>query len=367
MDIGDRKSEGVLLEAAEVIGTCEQAKHGQLIQLLAQAERIVEMPRAGMKAWIGAHLDVTSSKAHSLANAARRIGAMPELAEPLSSGRVGADTVRVLARTAQAVEGTSRNVVTALTETLQIATGDGVAAANKHVRILEHTVDPGGPEEILARQRAKSYARVSEQDGGMCRFDLLLDPERGTTLRVAMDVLAATWIREQQYDKADPLPHDVRTTEQINAHALVRLAEVFLVASHERRSARFTPQAHYYAPLNPTDGNIFAETVYGTLVPRSVLAPPGDPAAHVIHLDGEHPVALDGKKIDTRPTARLAGPEQRAALAFRDRHCTYPGCTRPPTWSLHAHHRVPYSKGGPTTLKNLALLCSEHHGLVHHP
>jgi predicted restriction endonuclease len=80
--------------------------------------------------------------------------------------------------------------------------------------------------------------------------------------------------------------------------------------------------------------------------------------------DGE-PVALDGVKIDTAPAARLASRAQRTALAYRDRRCTHPGCSRPTTWSLNAHHVVPFSNGGPTVMKNLTLLCSEHHTLAH--
>jgi len=366
MDGGVRENAGVLLEVAEVVGRCGQARDGQLVQLLAQADR-VGVPRAGLQAWVSTHLDVTRGKARAMAEAARTVGAVPELAAPLSSGEVGADTIRALTRTAQAVDGTGRETITAMAETLTIASRDGVAAANRHVRILEHTVGPGSPEEVLARQRVKSYARVSEVEGGMCRVDVLLDPVRGTTLRAAIDVLTAAWIRERQYDKADPLPVDVRSTGQINAHALVRLAEVFLTATPEQRGARLTPPTLYYLPLDPAHGDRFAESVYGTLVPRTVVAPPGHPAAHIIHVEGDHPVLLDGARIDTTPTARLATPAQRTALAFRDRHCRYPGCTRPPTWSLHAHHLVPYGKGGPTTLRNLALLCPEHHSLTHHP
>lgn len=53
-----------------------------------------------------------------------------------------------------------------------------------------------------------------------------------------------------------------------------------------------------------------------------------------------------------------------AALGIRDEHCRFPGCDRPITW-CEAHHVRPWSKGGPTNLRNLCLLCSRHHHLVH--
>jgi hypothetical protein len=146
----------------------------------------------------------------------------------------------------------------------------------------------------------------------------------------------------------------------------VRLAEVFLSAGPQQREAGFTPPALYHAPLHPGEGEL-AESVYGDLVPLSTIASMGDPAAHLIeHLDGQ-PMLLDGKPIDADPGARLANAAQRTALGFRDRTCSEKGCDRPPTWSLHAHHLVPYSQGGATTVKNMVFYCTQHHILTHHP
>ena len=363
--VEDREGAEVVLEAAQLVGQCEQARHGQLIQLLGQAER-VRAHRAGLKAWVATHLDVSDGKARGIAQAARRIGALPELAEPLSSGRVGADTVRALSRTVKAVEGSGQDQAVALTATLETARQDGVGAANRQVRVLEHTIDPSGSEELLAKQRAKSFARVVELEDGMCRFDVLLDPIRATTVRATLDQTAADWIRQRQYDHTDPIPADVRSTEQIYAQVVTRLAEVFLTATPEQRNAQFTSPVLYTAPLDADEGEL-ATTVYGSLVPRTAITQPTDPNAYLLHTKDGQPVLLDGEKIDREPTARLASPAQRTALAHRDRHCTYPGCTRPPTWSLHAHHKIPYRQGGPTAVKNMSLLCSEHHTLTHHP
>ena len=361
--VEDREGAGVVLEAAQVVGRCEQARHGQLIQLLGQAERI-KGHRAGVKAWVATHLDVSDGKARGIAQAARRIGALPELAGPLSSGGVGADTVRVLSRTVKAVVGSGQDRAAVLAATLETARHDGVGAANRRVRVLEHTIDPGSSEELLAKQRAKSFARVIELDDGMCRLDILLDPIRATTVRAALDQTAADWIRQRQFDRVDPIPADVRSTEQIYAQAMVRFAEVFLNATPEQRGAQFTTPALYTTPL---DSDELAVSVYGTLVPRSAITQPADPNAHLLHTRNGQPVLLDGEEIDHEPAARLASPAQRTALAYRDRHCTYPGCMRPPTWSLHAHHKIPFGKGGVTTVKNMSLLCSEHHTLTHHP
>lgn len=54
----------------------------------------------------------------------------------------------------------------------------------------------------------------------------------------------------------------------------------------------------------------------------------------------------------------------RKALIIRDGGCIFPHCDRPPGWT-EAHHIQHWSKGGETSIQNLALLCSRHHHQIH--
>jgi hypothetical protein len=72
-----------------------------------------------------------------------------------------------------------------------------------------------------------------------------------------------------------------------------------------------------------------------------------------------------GEPLDLGRTHRLVSPALWAALVIRDRHCTFPTCTRPPLMT-HAHHIRHWADGGETTLDNLALLCGQHHRVIHH-
>jgi hypothetical protein len=362
----DRDAAAALLDGAELVGRSEQARHGELIQLLAQADR-VKAAKGGIAAWVATHLDATPGRAGSIAQAARRIGHLPELSEALSSGRVGAETVRALSRTARAIAHSTHDKPAVLATTLSIAHREGVSAANRHVRILEETLDPGRAEKLLARQRSRSFARIVEVESGMVRLEALLDQARATRVRSAIDRFTGNVLHTRQFDHTELVPQDVQSVEQIQAEAVTRFAEMYLTASHAERAAPFTATVLYHAPLNPAADAGLAEDAYGSMVPRTEIAAPDDPATHLIeHEDGE-PVLLDGQPINTDPTARLATPAQRMALAFRDRTCTQKGCNRPATWALHAHHLLPHSRGGPTTVENLRLLCSEHHTLTHHP
>jgi hypothetical protein len=52
------------------------------------------------------------------------------------------------------------------------------------------------------------------------------------------------------------------------------------------------------------------------------------------------------------------------ALRVRDKGCRFPGCDRQVNWS-NPHHLIYWSRGGPSKLSNLVLLCYFHHRLVH--
>ena len=369
----------LLAGLAKAIDAVERTGHGLLLRVLARVDEVRAVP-AGVGTWLTAELGYRPGRGRALAQDARRIGALPALTERLTSGCLDRDTTRVLSRTHHAVTGTAQDPEQAVAEALKVVERDGIQQAEKHVRELEHTVDPGRAEDLRSRQRARSFARVSEQSEGMCRFDVLLDAERATMVRTALDVQVSAFLRARQFDGAEKVADDVVTTEQLTAEAFTRLAEVFLNSTESQRTERYSPTVVYYAPAPRPESGLapgplqeftsaphLVETAYGALIPAPAALRDRDLAAVNLALDPTgQPIALDGCPLDLDPRARLASPAQRLALAFRDRYCTYPGCSRPATWSLHAHHAIPHSEGGPTTLPNMVLLCPQHHVLTHH-
>ena len=63
------------------------------------------------------------------------------------------------------------------------------------------------------------------------------------------------------------------------------------------------------------------------------------------------PVVLGarGEVLDVGRTSRLVTPALWRALVAPDRHCAFPGCTRPPVM-CHAHHIEHWADGGTTSL-----------------
>ena len=56
----------------------------------------------------------------------------------------------------------------------------------------------------------------------------------------------------------------------------------------------------------------------------------------------------------------------RIAMALRDGGCTAEDCDVPASM-CHAHHDIPFSTGGSTSVANGRLLCGHHHRRIHDP
>jgi hypothetical protein len=80
------------------------------------------------------------------------------------------------------------------------------------------------------------------------------------------------------------------------------------------------------------------------------------------------PVVLgrDGEILDVGRDSRLFKGPIRRAMNLRDKQCTEIGCTIPAAW-CEAHHKIPWSSGGKTRLKDGTLLCPFHHHRAHDP
>lgn len=82
---------------------------------------------------------------------------------------------------------------------------------------------------------------------------------------------------------------------------------------------------------------------------------------------GMIPAVLDGASVplDLGRKQRLHSPHQRLALSLTHDTCAVTGCERPFAWCEIHHHRIPWSRGGPTDLDNGLPLCGYHHRRAH--
>lgn len=225
--------------------------------------------------------------------------------------------------------------------------------AAHHGRFLSITDDGMGGVWIKGR--------AGVEDGELLRATLLslaapqpTDPSRGSGCdRATCEVLGCT------HDGSDPRDHGTR------------LLDALVEACRRLQTAQVLPTAHAAAPRLTVTIPLADLTDGLTAAGHEVTTETG--LAMPVHLlrrlacDAEVIPAVLGSSsevLDVGRSERLVTPPIWRALVARDRHCTFPGCRRPPVMCI-AHHVRHWAEGGSTSLSNLALLCHGHHRVIH--
>ena len=155
-----------------------------------------------------------------------------------------------------------------------------------------------------------------------------------------------------------PIKDDRRTFGQRCADALV---ECCRQGSGKRDSSGPRPQLIIRATLDTlagVSGAAAGELEGGGTVPAETVQRHACDSA-LVRLTSHN--ELDQ---ELNQASRTLPSSTRRALEARDRHCVWPGCGRPLSW-CDGHHLVWWTRGGETSLPNLALLCRPHHRMVH--
>ncbi|MBD7956704.1 DUF222 domain-containing protein [Microbacterium sp. Sa4CUA7] len=164
----------------------------------------------------------------------------------------------------------------------------------------------------------------------------------------------------------DPVATDTRSTDQIRADVLADMlltsqAAAPLATGAIPADATITAHVEIVIPIDTLtgDGTEPAELIgYGPIDPETArrLAAGADLWERVF----TSPITGAVVEVDTyRPSAA-----QRRHLDARDEHCRFFGCRRPARFCDH-DHTIDAACGGPTSLCNLANLCTRHHTLKH--
>jgi len=296
--------------------------------------------------WIRFNCHTTAGAA---ANAIAVGEALPRLSEShqaVVDGEIGFAHLAVMARTAEALGERFEEKV--LVEKAKENSPGKFFYICHHAR---HAADPKTYAAEQAEQVQQRRLKLSTWMDGSLLISGQLDPIGGAAVLAAFAPLARR-----------SGAHDHRDQEQRNADALVE------VCMHSLDSGLIPQRASQRTHLQVTTSL------------ETLLALPGAPAAEMEHslpissrtverlacdcsvtrilLDSESMVIDVGRAKRT-----ISGP-QRKALNVRDKHCVWPGCERPASWT-EGHHLVHWLHGGGGDLPNLALLCHRHHWLVH--
>jgi hypothetical protein len=241
-------------------------------------------------------------------------------------------------------------------------------------RHLVHVVDPGAEDRHLERQLDRDeraahlgrYLAITTDGAGGVRLKGHGSVEDGAILRAALLPLTtptpATQVDEETgapcEKTADPREYGARLWD-----ALVQTAQhgldTDLPPETHATPPRLLVTIDHHTLTGALEGAGVATTADGLDLPAGVIRRLACDAEIIPAVLGSH-----GEVLDVGRTRRLVTTAIWTALVLRDRHCTFPGCNRPPVM-CQAHHLTHWLDGATTCLDNLALLCGHHHRIIH--
>ena len=278
----------------------------------------------------------------------QQIAKMPDSVEAMAAGEIGFVHLALIARTATAIAESGTNVPFDESRLLHKAREFSVGRFRNFCHHALHAADPAGYSHKEVEAVEARSLTFNTGEGGMVWLRGMLDPEGGAALRTALEPLA------KRSGKGD-----VRKLDR-------RMGDAIVEAAHRLLDNGLVPQRP----------QLQVTTTLETLLDRA-----GAPAADLEH--SPLPISAkaverlacdcnvtrillgsDSMVIDVGRSRRVISPAQKRALTVRDMGCRWPGCDRPASWTS-GHHLVHWTRGGPTDLFNLCLLCHRHHWMVH--
>jgi hypothetical protein len=205
-------------------------------------------------------------------------------------------------------------------------------------------------EADAAVQHRRRRLSIASTFGGMVHGQFELDPESGEVVIAALRALSETT------DDSDN-----RSPTQRRADALVELCRDYL--DHGDTPIRGGEKPHLsllvsLEALEGRNGYTCQLDDCGVVTPEIARRLACDAGISRIITNGASEPLDVGRRTRTIPAAI------RRALVLRDGGCVIAGCDRPARW-CDGHHIVHWVDGGPTSLKNLELLCRRHHRMTH--
>ena len=386
-------SSGLTLTLAQVRGALVELVAAQavvdaarlhLVRLLLERESPGD-PDGATVHWMTHHLRTGRAQARADVTAARATdptsnsatssaaGALPVLGAALAAGEVHRAHVDVAVR---ALRHLPTGLVTTQGPALDALLTDHARTfsppdAKTLATHLVATAAPDGLDAFEDHAHERRSWDVRTDRTGMVQANGQLDPAGGATYLAVLDHLASPDKPDSPEATATLPLADRRTLAQRRADAQVqmaRLAATALGLAHPtteppRVVIHCTPEQLAHTPGDPHQ----ADAAHPGAATCEQTGPISARTLHRHACDALiDRVILDraGALVAMETTGRLATRAQRRALTTRDGGCTWPACSAPASW-CEAHHITWWSRGGPTTVENLTLLCPRHHTDIH--
>jgi Domain of unknown function (DUF222)/HNH endonuclease len=285
---------------------------------------------------------------------ARKLEALPELAEAFERGEISRTHAQVIANAytperAPELAELERPLVAAARE----------ATPRELCHIVRYVTDAIDGDDGAANDEAACVRRrwhMSRTIDGMLKIDGLVDPEAAAYWETAVNAEI-----DREYFEGD-----TRLLSQRRADAATNLVRRALDTGDVGNSRAVRPHVSFVLDLDELPG---ATPQLAAQVRTDVRHNGGLSAVTLERLTCDCDVSriiTSGRSeiLDVGRATRTISAALWKAIVVRDRHCSVPGCDQRPE-RCDAHHREHWSRGGPTNLDNLELLCRHHHRQRH--
>ena len=309
------------------------------------AETAAEMHRRdggrAVAAMMRERLHVSSRQATAEVELAKSLSEYPATVAAWRAGEITAGHARVIARVASDPDHADEPAL------LEMARGYPV---DMFARMTRHIMKPGVSSEERNRQHENRWASLVQDPDGSWRLSAYFDADDGKRVSVAFNAMVRTHRTGTTVYGSGPIQGD--TARQRRADALVNL--VTGEGPHRRPKTTLLVIADYdtvtreLRNLRYDDGLPVAADQIAKLAAQAKILPA------IFNAEGD-PLWLGRAQRD-------ASVGQRIVLAARDGGCA--NCAAPAEGG-EPHHIEWFSRGGPTDIDNLALLCERCHHLVH--
>jgi hypothetical protein len=298
--------------------------------------------------WISRMCGMSATSAADRLCVGTQLEALPKIAEALSSGEISYQSASALCHLRDWL-GDKRDLFVE-DEMLDHARNHSVASLRYLCRVARHIVDPDGFFNEAEADYSRRHLHISQMPDGMHAIDGVLDPAGGAALRTALESLAKRLG-----------PDDERDHKQRMADAVVELAHHAMDEGRLPKRNGVKPHVSLTTTLEGLKNEVGAPAA-----DLELSLPISTRTLERLACDStiSRVLLADSMVIDVGRATRVVPASTGRALRVRDRGCRWPGCDRQVNWST-PHHIVAWSRGGPTNLPNLVLLCFYHHRLVH--
>lgn len=210
------------------------------------------------------------------------------------------------------------------------------------------------------RARKASYFWIADRKDGTFKGEFVIPEAQAEMLKNALEALNAPQVRRSEDDPAAAIYDEKPTYGQLMAEAFCTFIE-HIPGNELPQTAGVGVTVSVSIELRSLIDGLKA----GTLTTGCRIS-----ASEVRRMACEQsilPMVFNGAPLplDCGRERRLFNRAQRRAAESRDGGCSFPGCTRPPSWCVGHHARKRWAEGGTTDLHDMVLICPHHHRVVH--